>query len=181
MTDPVILFIQGGGEGAYDADKLLTDYLEKSLGDTYTVLYPPMPDEEDPDYEKYKSTISGELKAIKGPVVLVGHSLGSCFLLKYLSEEEIRPSVAGIFLAATPYWGEGGWLYEGFRLRKDFVGRLPEAPLFLYHGTNDEIVPFGHLSCYAKILPHAHLHSLAGRDHQLNNDLSELVQDIQSL
>jgi len=44
--------------------------------------------------------------------ILIGHSLGGSFLLKYVSEEKIAKTVAGIFLIATPYWGGAGWQYE---------------------------------------------------------------------
>jgi pimeloyl-ACP methyl ester carboxylesterase len=67
-------------------------------------------------------------------------------------------------------------------LESDFPSKLPtEAPIFFYHGTNDEIVPFSHLALYAKKLPHAIIRKIVGRGHQLNNDLSEVVQDIKGL
>jgi len=44
--------------------------------------------------------------------------------------------------------------------------------------TNDEIVPFSHLALCAEKFPHATIRKITGRGHQLNNDLSEVVQDI---
>lgn len=182
MKKPVILFIQGGGEGAYKEDKKLASFLEEALGDKYLIHYPRMPDESNPDYENYKAKIDQELKKIDAKVILAGHSLGSCFLLKYLSEERTDNEIAGLFLISTPFWGEGGWQYEGFRLEEDLALKLPtEAPIFLYHGTDDEIVPFSHLALYAKKIPHATIRKIAGRGHQLDNDLSEIVQDINGL
>jgi len=181
MKKPTILFIQGGGEGAYKEDKKLSLFLKEALKDLYAVNFPRMPDESDPDYEKYKAKIDEELKKSDGKVILVGHSLGSCFLLKYLSEEKIDKDIAGIFLIATPFWGGGGWQYEGFRLKNDFASKLPETPIFFYHSTDDEIVPFSHLSLYAKEIPRAKICKIAGGGHQLNNDLSEVVLDIKSL
>ena len=35
-----------------------------------------------------------------------------------------------------------------------------------------------HLDLYASAIPHTHLRCLSGRDHQLNDDLSEVAQDI---
>jgi hypothetical protein len=43
-----------------------------------------MPNESDPDYEPWKGQIKKELAALEGKVMLIGHSLGSSFLLKYL-------------------------------------------------------------------------------------------------
>jgi predicted alpha/beta hydrolase family esterase len=79
-----------------------------SLNDVYVINYPEMPDESNPDYETYKAKIDAELKTIDTKLVLVGHSVGSCFLLKYLSENRIGNDIAGMFLIATPFWGDGG-------------------------------------------------------------------------
>lgn len=57
----------------------------------------------------------------------------------------------------------------------------PDVPIFLYHGRNDETVPFAHVELYARAIPHAHVRRLADRDHQLDNTLSELASDIQQL
>lgn len=182
MKKPVILFIQGGGEGAYKEDKELASYLKEALKELYDINYPRMPDENDPDYEKYKAKIDEELKKINNKVVLVGHSLGGCFLLKYLSEEKINNEIAGMFFIATPFWGDGGWQFEGFSIENDFPSKLPEeTPIYFYHSTNDEIVPYAHLALYAKKLPYAIIRKIDGRRHQLNNDLSEIVKDIKSL
>jgi hypothetical protein len=59
--------------------------------------------------------------------ILIGHSLGGSFLLKYVSEEKIGKTIAGIFLIATPYWGGAGWQYEGYERVA-----LPEALLRNY-------------------------------------------------
>jgi hypothetical protein len=41
-----VLFIQGAGEGAYDADKKLAESLQQALGSDYEVRCPLMPDED---------------------------------------------------------------------------------------------------------------------------------------
>jgi predicted alpha/beta hydrolase family esterase len=180
-----ILFIQGGGEGAYEEDEKLTAFLQGALGAAYEVRYPQMPNESDPDYKPWKVQIKKELGTLEGKVILIGHSLGGSFLLKYLTEEKIEKPVAGIFLMATPYWGGSGWQYEGYEviaLPEDFASKLPSgAPIFLYHSRDDEIVPFAHLALYAQKLPQATIRALDGRGHQFNNDLSEVVADIKSL
>jgi hypothetical protein len=144
-----------------------------------------MPNEREPDYEPWKVQIKKELTALEGKVILIGHSLGSSFLLKYLAEEKIEKAIAGIFLMATPYWGGDGWQYEGYErivLPEDFASELPSgAPIFLYHSRDDDIVPFAHLALYAEKLPQATIRVFDGRGHQFNNDLAEVVADIKNL
>ncbi len=50
--------------------------------------------------------------------------------------------------------------------------------VYLYQGDADETTPMTHLDLYAKAIPHAHGRRLNGRNHQLNDDLSEVAQDI---
>lgn len=180
-----ILFIQGGGEGAYEEDGHLVASLQSILGDRYELHYPQMPNESDPDYEPWKGQIKQELARLEGELILIGHSLGSSFLLKYLAEEKIEKPVAGIFLMATPYWGGDGWQYEGYEritLPADFASKLPSGvPIFLYHSRDDEIVPFAHLALYAEKLPRAIIRQFDRRGHQFNNDLAEVAGDIKGL
>jgi predicted alpha/beta hydrolase family esterase len=180
-----VLFIQGGGEGAYEEDEKLVAYLRNALEAVYEVRYPQMPNEREPDYELWKVQIKKELAALEGKVILVGHSLGGSVLLKYLAEEKIEKAIAGIFLMATPYWGGDGWQYEGYEriaLPEAFASKLPSgAPIFLYHSRDDEIVPFAHLALYAEKLPQATIREFDGRGHQFNNDLYEVASDIANL
>ena len=180
-----ILFIQGGGEGAYQADTLLVVSLRSALGSAYEVHYPKMLYESEPDYQNWKTRIGKELVGLESGVVLVGHSLGGAFLLKYLSDEKVEKAIAGIFLIATPYWGGDGWQYAGYEsvaLPENFPSKLPSGTsIFFYHSRDDEVAPFAHLSLYARKLPQATIHAFDERGHQLKNDLSEVAADIKSL
>jgi uncharacterized protein len=48
-----VLFIHGGGEGAYEEDRKLAASLQVALGAAYDVRCPNMPDEDRPVYEAY--------------------------------------------------------------------------------------------------------------------------------
>lgn len=177
-----VLFIHGGGQGAYEADKELAANLRDELGAAYHVRCPEMPDEESPEYEAWKEKIEQELAALDGEVILVGHSLGALILLKYVSEEEVEKPIAGLFLVATPYVGTGGWEFEEDALREDFAAEIHlRLPVFLYHSHDDEVVPFAHLALYEAKLAQATIQELEGRGHQSDNDLSEVARDIKSL
>jgi uncharacterized protein len=177
-----VLFIHGGGQGAYEADKELAANLRDELGAAYHVRCPEMPDEQSPEYEAWKEKIEQELAALDGEVILVGHSLGALILMRYVSEEEVEKPIAGLFLVATPYVGTGGWEFEEDALREDFAAEIHlRLPVFLYHSHDDEVVPFAHLALYEAKLPQATIQELEGRGHQSDNDLSEVARDIKSL
>jgi predicted alpha/beta hydrolase family esterase len=177
-----VLFVHGGGEGAYGEDKKLAENLRDELGVAFDVRYPKMPDEASPDSEAWKDKIARELAALDGEVVLVGHSVGAFVLLKYLTEEAVEKPVAGLFLIAAPFVGTAGWQVEEDALPEDFASELPEGlPVFLYHSRDDEWVPFAHLALYAEKLPQATIHEFDGRGHQFDGDLSEVACDIKEL
>jgi len=83
-----ILFIQGGEKGAYKVDKKLVSYLQDSIGKAYKIIYPKMPNEDNPDYGSWKATFDKELGKIEGKIILIRHSVGGFLLLKYLSEKK---------------------------------------------------------------------------------------------
>jgi predicted alpha/beta hydrolase family esterase len=177
-----VLFIHGGGEGAYEEDKKMAASLKNVLGTAYDVRHPKMPDEDRPEYEAWKDQIAQGLAATDGEVILVGHSLGASILLKYLSEEKVDRPVAGMFLVAPPYWGAEDWEVGEYALREDFESKLPKGlPVFIYHSRDDEWVPFAHLALYAEKLPQATIREFDGRGHQFNDDLSEVARAIEGL
>ncbi|MDF2652463.1 MAG: Alpha/beta hydrolase family [Paenibacillus sp.] len=181
MTKRVLL-IQGGGQGAYEADQKLATNIQGLLGSEYDVIYPRMPEEDKPEYEAWKACIAAELAEEHGEVIVIGHSLGASFLLKYLSEEIPAASVKGLFLIAPPYWGSEDWEVEEYSLPEHFELSLSRIQrIFFYHSRDDEWVPFTHLARYEEKLPEATIRKLEGRGHQLNHDLTEVAHDIKSL
>jgi predicted alpha/beta hydrolase family esterase len=177
-----VLFIHGGGEGAYAADAVLAQSLRQTLRAGYSLRYPRMPDEAAPEYEAWRNQIAQELAALGGPVTLVGHSLGPSVLLKYLVEAQPMQPIAGLFLAATPYWGAEDWEVDEYRLPDGFAARLSATlPLLLYHCRDDEVVPFTHLGLYARQLPRATVRVIERGGHQFNDDLSTVAHNIERL
>lgn len=177
-----VLFIQGGGNGGYEADAKLAASLQERLGADYNVRYPEMAvDEAAPDFG-WGRQIDKEIAAIQGEMMLVGHSLGASLLLKHLSEYEVKKKIGGIFLISTPFWsGDESWK-QGLKLREDFANTLPKGVLiFLYHSRDDEEVSFSNLAQYADKLPQAIIREIASGGHQLNNDLTQVALDIKNL
>ena len=177
-----VLFIRGGGQGAYEADALLAASLQKELGPAYDVHYPTMPLDKNAGYSDWKDQIAAELAGPPDEVTLVGHSVGGSMLLKFLSEERVDRSIAGLFLIATPYFdGDGIWNYAAFTLAQNFAEKLSSIRrIFLYHSRDDEIVPFAHLALYAAKLPRAIIREFDGRGHQFGNELAEIASDIKN-
>jgi len=178
-----ILFIQGGGEDVHDRwDDQLVASLRRELGPSYEIRYPVMPNEADPRYANWKLALQRELASLADGAVVIGHSVGGTILIHTLAERKPPASLGAIFLIAAPFIGAGGWESDEIEPRPDLVDRLPrDVPIFLYHGHDDQTVPIAHVELYARAVPRARVHRLAGRDHQLDNRLSEVATDIRQL
>lgn len=174
------LFIQGGGAGAHDEwDDKLVESLRRGLGKGHMVRYPRMPGEDDPAYTRWGPAIRRELAALGDGAVVAGHSVGGTILVQSLAERPPRRRLAAIVLIAAPFVGHGGWPGTEFELPGDLGARLPYgAQVHVFHGLEDETAPPSHADLYARAIPRAQVHRLPGRDHQLNNDLSEVAKAI---
>jgi predicted alpha/beta hydrolase family esterase len=121
-----VLFIQGGGAGAYDEwDNKLVDSLRPELGPGYDVRYPRMPNEADPSYAMWKAVLAEEIAGLDDGAILIGHSLGGTILINALAEAAPSRKLAGVFLIAAPFVGAGGWPSEDIKPIADLGVQLP--------------------------------------------------------
>jgi predicted alpha/beta hydrolase family esterase len=175
-----ILFVQGGGAGAHDEwDDKLVSSLRRELGGGYEIRYPRMPDESDPSFARWSAAIRREMADLDAGAVVVGHSVGATILVNALAEQPPDRGIEAIVLIAAPFVGEGGWPGDEFELTSDLGARLPAGVrVHVFHGLQDETAPPSHADLYALAIPQAQVRQLPGRDHQLNNDLSEVAEAI---
>ncbi len=178
-----VLFVQGGGQDVHEHwDDKLVDSLRRTLGPGYEVRYPMMPNEADPRFATWQRALETEFAALENGAVVVGHSVGGTILINALADRAPKVALGAIVLIAAPFIGEGGWTSDDIKPRSDLAARLPRGvPIFVYHGDEDEIAPPVHAELYATAIPTAYVRRLAGRDHQLNDDLSEVGSDIREL
>ncbi len=181
MTD--VLFVQGAGKGVHkDWDSKLVDSLRRELGPRYTVRYPRMPNEADPTIATWRPVLERELASLRPGAIIVGHSVGGTIAIHVLADAAPMVALQAIILIAAPFVGPGGWPGDEIEFRPDLAAALPAGvPVFLYHGEDDTIVPVAHVELYAAAIPHASVRRLAGRDHQLHSDLSDVASDIRKL
>ena len=178
-----VLFVQGGGEGTHDDwdDKLVAS-LKRELGPRYSILYPRMPDEAEPSYAAWKPALVEEIGGLDDDAIVVGHSIGGTVLINVLTELPTAHKLSAVLLIAAPFVGEGGWPSDDVAPMDDTGARLPpETPIYLFQGGGDDTTPAVHLDLYARAIPQAHVRRLEGRDHQLNNDMAEVAEEILAL
>ncbi|WP_336921263.1 alpha/beta fold hydrolase [Aquipuribacter sp. SD81] len=171
-----VLFVQGAGAATYDEWDARVADLRARLGDGWDVVFPRMPDADDPRHRTWAPAVREELTACGDDVVAVGHSFGGTVLAGVLAEPS-APPVRLLVLVAAPYVGEGGWPAWDADLPADAPRGLPrDLPVLVVHGDADEVVEPEHADRYAAAVPHAVVHVLPGRDHALSDDVSELAE-----
>ncbi|RRB07324.1 RBBP9/YdeN family alpha/beta hydrolase [Larkinella rosea] len=177
-----VLFIHSAGpQGAHAGSGDLVANLKQALGPQFRVISPKMPDPENPSYESWKHQLEKELLTLENDAILVGHSLGGSVLLKHLSEEYLPKPVAGLCVVAAPYWGKRGWKSKEFTLPNN-LSKLAQLPgIFVFHSSDDEVVPPDHLTYYAEKLPFASVLRLSNGGHLFTHGSPELVAAIKRL
>ncbi|MEJ7645731.1 MAG: alpha/beta fold hydrolase [Chryseolinea sp.] len=178
-----ILFIHSAGpQGDHEGSDFLLSYLRDRLGSAYRIVFPEMPDPENPHYKPWRKVVKNALQETDQNVILVGHSLGASVILKYLSEKSSQRPIAGLFLVGAVYWGKKGWEVEEYMLQDDFLSGLSHIPnIYFYHSKDDEVVPIEHLWYFASALPEAKIREYDRCGHLFGKGLPELIDDIKSI
>ena len=178
-----VLFVHSSGpQGPGEGSSSFASRLQDALGPEYEVTHPILPDPEDPHYVPWSNRLGELLEELRGPVVVVGHSLGASVALKHLATSGGWDRIAGLVLVATPFWGTRDWeaewaLPEGW---PEPAAKLP--PIYLFHSRDDEELPLTHLDRYGERLPKATVRPLEGSGHLFDRgDLSEIAEAIRSL
>lgn len=153
--------------------------LEESLGDTFEVFRPTMPNKHCAHYEEWKIWFERYFEFLRDDVILIGWSQGGMFLLRYLSEHTPPFSIKKLFLLATPfkravYGNEDGG---------DFYAQVEQLPrvgeravqVFVLHSKDDFVVPFSQGEELVSVIPGSELVSFEDKNHFLVEDFPELI------
>jgi hypothetical protein len=157
--------------------------LKEVLGTEYEVLLPEMPNKMNAKYLEWEIWFDKHVPFLRDSVILVGHSLGASFFLRYLSERALPVSIRALYLVAAPYFSsiqkEGG----DFRFDVASLRAITEVveEIVLVHSSDDEVVPFGNLNLLKETFSEARIMEFGDRGHFNQELFPELIEDIKSL
>ena len=137
---------------------------------------PQMPNKTNADYTKWKWVFEQSLPFITSGTILVGHSLGSMFLTKYLSENKV--DCKAVFLVSGGLWKDSETNISDFDsnwgLGKDFETLKSYGnKINIVHSKDDKMVGFERSMNLKSKLPNANFLELDGFGH-LNSSCEEL-------
>ncbi len=165
------------------AERDWKDNLQDTLGPTYDVLAPRMPNGTNAVYTEWELVLSRILPLLSDGVILIGHSLGAVFLARYLSEHVSPIQIRATMLVAGPFQeSDLGESLNDFLPPTDFsLLDTQGGGLFIYHSTDDPVVPYTHGELYARALPRATFRSCEGMGHFNTASFPTLEADVRSL
>lgn len=157
--------------------------LQQQLGAGYDVIAPAMPNKGNAKYAEWKLWFEKFVPLLDAEIVLVGHSLGGTFLAKYLAENDLPRTVLGTLLVAPVYDGEASdESLADFDLPPSLAKVAQQSgKLFLYHSSDDPVVPVSNAAQFRAALPTATYRAFADRGHFNQEAFPEIVEDIRSL
>lgn len=160
-----------------------TKTLAEELGEEYEVFMPAMPNKENAQYEEWKIWFERHFKYLRDDVILMGCSLGSMFLVRYLTENETPFRVkAVIFMAGA---------VEELETEDcgDFIVSLDDVPIIakrafeviVMHSKDDFLVPFEHGERLHTAIPGSEFITFEDKNHFLIEAFPELIKRLRSL
>lgn len=159
------------------------DTLQEELGLAYDVLQPRMPNNTNAHYNEWKIILDKIMEKVDEGVVLIGHSLGALFLVKYLSENNSTKKIKSLFLVAAPFDDESKESLGSFVLDPTKIEDVGEkvGSITLYYSKDDPVVSFSESDKYLQKFPQAILRVLDGREHFKQEKFPEIISDLQNV
>ncbi|MBU1255943.1 alpha/beta hydrolase [Patescibacteria group bacterium] len=160
-----------------------SDSLREDLGSRFDVLLPKMPNPMNAKYDEWKILFKKIAFLLDNNVILIGHSLGAIFLVKYLSENKFPKKILATLLVSPPYDDEGMEESLGDFVLSKSLNKLNKhgGKIFIYQSKDDSVVPYSHLKKYKKVLPNASIREFKKRGHFDQLKFPELIKDIKEL
>ena len=160
-----------------------TKTLPDELGTAYEVFMPTMPNRENAKYSEWKIWFERHFEHLRDDVILMGCSLGSMFLTRYLVENEPPVSVKALILMAGAVEDTESESCGDFRFSLDDVSALQERArkVIVMHSKDDFLVPFEHSERLHTAIPGSEFITFEDKNHFLIEAFPELVATIKEL
>jgi len=156
--------------------------MANDLGDDYDVLTPKMPNGTNAKYKEWELWFSNIFTKIHGDVILVGHSLGGAFLLRYLSENIIKNKIKSLFLVAAPIESEEDEYLGEFTMPKDITKLIQQTSrIYILHSEDDKVVPYEQSKKLHRAIAGSELITFDNYGHFNKEHFPELIKKIKSL
>jgi predicted alpha/beta hydrolase family esterase len=164
----------------FEEKKYRRERVKSQLPSNYQMIIPQMPNGRMAYYKARKIWFEKIFPYLNDEEpILIGHSLGGMFLMKYLTENMFPKNIKQLHLVAAVLDDEKE--YVG-----DFSIDISKIPLlqnkvndiYIYHSTDDHLVPYSQGQRISALLPNAKFLTFEDRQHFNQPDFPELLANI---
>ena len=170
----------------YEERRKWKDWMKEQLKDTHECFFPEMPNKNMASYKVWKMWFEKVFPYLNGEdLIVIGHSLGAMFLIKYIWENTFPKKIKQLHLISSVF--DESDMDDDEKYSWDFAYDQKIIPhlesqseeIFLYHSTDDDIVPYAHTEKIKAYLPKAKLITLTDRGHFFGEvEFPELLANI---
>ena len=168
----------------FEPKKKWKNSLSKELWENYQVAMIDMPNKNVASYTERKIWFEKIFPFLEWDQIVIAHSLGTIFILKYLTENWFPKKIKQLHLVSALIDDKGLPPEESYL--GDFlfdIHKIPEIQnicdkIFLYHSKDDFCVPFSQWERLHGFLPNAKFEVFEDRWHMNMPEFPELIQNV---
>ncbi len=166
----------------FTSSKGWKDHLQKELGKNFQVFTPKMPNPNNAVYKEWKIWFERMSAFLTNDVILIGHSLGGIFLVKYLSENIFPKKIKALVLIAAPCDDCNKEDLAEFVLPRSLKKADSQAKkIYLVYSKDDPVVPLKELDKYGQAFSKAESHIFKHKQHFNQEHFPEIVKLIKKI
>ena len=168
----------------FEPKKKWKNSLSKDLWENYQVAMIDMPNKNIASYTEWKIRFEKIFPFLEWDQIIIAHSLGTIFTLKYLAENWFPKKIKQLHLVAALIDDKEMPPEESYLWDFLFdIQKIPEIQnlcekIFLYHSKDDFCVPFSQWERLHEFLPNAKFEVFEDRGHMNMEGFPELIQNV---
>jgi len=155
--------------------------IEAELWEYCELIVPSMPNRVYADYAAWKVMFEKLLPYLRDDVIFIGHSLGSCFLFKYLSENKLSVSIKAFFSVGGAIHDNDLELLGSFTPDIQKINDTWAEQLYLIHSRDDAVVPFSDFEVLDQHLSGHQTMVFEDRGHFIGEEFPEIIEELKKI
>ncbi len=156
--------------------------LQKWLWDNYNLVFSETPNDFYAEYDKWRIMFEKYLPYLDDEIILIGHSLWSTFIAKYLNENSFPVTIKKILLVAPAFEDSEDEVLWSFNFDKRLdVFKKYSDKVRMYYSLDDFVVPVSDFESFKRVLWDIEFREFIDRWHFLQEEFLEIIEDIKKI
>ena len=141
------------------------DWLVAQLSPNDEYLAPTFPNSANAQYDEWVIYFEKLIPFLRDDAIIIGHSLGAMFLMKYLHQHELPVTLSKLILIAGQHGANGNEDVGAFAVISAEGVERSATEVHLFHSEDDPVVPYDSLDKILADIPSAIAHRYTDQAH----------------